>query len=73
MSRKFSKEELIVLVERIIKVDGTEEEIDFMLSTLEENVPHPDVSDLIFWNDEKLSAQEIVERALNYKPIVVLP
>ncbi|MED1785824.1 bacteriocin immunity protein [Brevibacillus fortis] len=71
MTRKLSKEELIVLIERIIKVDGTEEEIDMMLSTLEKNVPHPEVNDLIFWNDKELNAQEIVEIALNYKAILL--
>lgn len=69
MTRKLSKEELIVLVERIVKDDGTEKEIDMMLSTLEKSVPHPEVSNLIFWNDKELTALEIVEIALNYKAI----
>ena len=59
--------ELIDLVSKIIKCEGTEEEIDNMILLLEENVVYPDISDLIFY-DEK-SAEEIVDIALSYKPI----
>lgn len=64
------KEELIKLVEKIKKCEGTEEEIDAMIKLLERNVPHPEVSDLIFWDEEK-TPQEIVELALSYKPIIL--
>lgn len=65
-----SKEELIKLVEKIMKCEGTEEEIDGMIELLEKNVPHPEVSDLIFWDRER-TPQEIVELALSYKPIIL--
>jgi len=65
-----SKEELIELVEKIKKCEGTEEEIDDMIELLEKNVPHPEVSDLIFWGEEK-TPQEIIELALSYKPIIL--
>ena len=65
-----SKEDLIMLVEKIMKCDGTEEEIDGMIELLEKNVPDPEVSDLIFWGEER-TPQEIVEIALNYKPIIL--
>lgn len=64
-----TKERLIKIVERIINVDGTEGEIDDLLKILEGNVPHLQVSDLIYWNEKDLSAEEIVEKALEYKPI----
>ena len=64
-----TKEQLIQLVERIIKVDGTEEEIDKMLDKFQNNVPYPEVSDLIFWNEDNLTPEQIVDKALNYKPI----
>ncbi|MED4172382.1 hypothetical protein P4631_07955 [Halalkalibacterium halodurans] len=63
-----SRGELIQLVEKIMNAEGTVEEIDRYMNVLEKNVPDPNVSDLIFWNDEELSAGEIVVRALNYKP-----
>lgn len=65
-----SKEDLIILVEKIMKCDGTEEEIDEMIKLLEKNVPDPRVSDLIFWGEER-TPQEIVEIALSYKPILL--
>jgi hypothetical protein len=65
-----SKEDLIILVEKIMKCDGTEEEIDEMIKLLEKNVPDPGVSDLIFWGEER-TPQEIVEIALSYKPILL--
>ena len=65
-----SREELIVLVDRIMKCDGTEKEIDEMIELLEKNVPDPEVSDLIFFGEPK-TPQEIVDRALSYKPIIL--
>lgn len=65
-----SREELIVLVDRIMKCDGTEEEIDEMIELLEKNVPDPEVSDLIFWGKSR-TPQEIVDTALSYKPIIL--
>ncbi|MDF2544937.1 MAG: hypothetical protein K0S47_4655 [Herbinix sp.] len=31
-----------------------------MMALLEENVPDPEVSNLIYWNDEELTDEEIV-------------
>ena len=69
MENKLSRLELIELVEKIMKSNGTEEEIDNMIEVLERNVPHPEVSDLIFWNEEGLTPEQIVDIALAYKPI----
>jgi hypothetical protein len=65
-----SREQLIVLVDRIMKCDGTEEEIDEMIELLEKNVADPEVSDLIFVGQPK-TPQEIVDRALSYKSIML--
>lgn len=43
----------------------------FYLELLEAQVAMPDVSDLIFWDD--LEPEEIVDRALAYRPIVLPP
>jgi hypothetical protein len=68
-----NREELINLVKVIIDVNSnkSEEEIDALLQTLEDNVPHPAPSDLIYWVD--LTPEEIVDRALSYKPIILPP
>lgn len=68
--QELAREELIELVKKIMDCDGTEEEIDNMILELEENVPHPEISDLIFWGEDK-TAEQIVDIALNYKPIML--
>lgn len=68
--QELTRQELIELVNKIKDCDGTEEEIDNMILVLEKNVPHPEVSDLIFWGEDK-TAEQIVDIALNYKSIVL--
>ncbi|MFU1797446.1 bacteriocin immunity protein [Paenibacillus azoreducens] len=70
---ELSKKELLELVEKIMQADGSEQEIDEMIDVLERNVPHPQVSDLIFWNEKELTPEEIIEEAMNYKPIIIPP
>lgn len=63
-----SKEKLIALVHQIISMENkTELEMDQLLDQLVSNVPHPGVTDLIYYDD--LTPEEIVEKALSYKPI----
>ncbi len=62
-----SKEELVSLVKKIMNPELEDEVIGKYIDLLEENVPHPAPSDLIFWSDEKYTAEQIVEIALNYK------
>ena len=52
--------------------DGTESEIESLISTLETNVPHPSVSNLIFWpqDDDDPTAEQVVDTAMAYRPIV---
>ena len=69
MSDKLSREELIKLVSDIIECNGTENEIDEMMEVVEKNVPDPNVSDLIFWNDDNLTPEQIIDKAFEYKPI----
>ncbi|CAN7762250.1 bacteriocin immunity protein [Paenibacillus sp. LjRoot56] len=63
------KEELIVLVRKIMNVEGSEEEVDNMIELLKSSIPLPEVSDLIYWNENELTAEQVVEQALSYKPI----
>ncbi len=66
-----TKTELIEIVERIRNAD---ENTNFYLNVLDIHLPHPRISDLIFWpENEGLSddstSEEIVEVAMNYKVI----
>ncbi|TAN63656.1 hypothetical protein WS9_015555 [Paraclostridium sordellii 8483] len=67
--KKLTREELINLVNRIVECEGSEEEIDEMIEVVEKNVPHPKINDLIYWNEEELTSEQIVDKALEYKPI----
>lgn len=62
-----SKEELVSLVKKIMNPELEDEVISKYIDLLEENVPHPAPSDLIFWSEEEYTAEQIVEIALNYK------
>lgn len=54
--KQLSKEDLIELVGKIMNVEGSEEEIDRMIELLKQ-VPHPEASDLIFWNENDLTPE----------------
>lgn len=50
---------------------GSDEALYTLLQQLENAVPHPNTSDLIFYNTQNLSDAEIVDIALSYKPIAL--
>ncbi|WP_163859807.1 e9imm peptide [Paenibacillus elgii] len=66
-----SREELIELVEQVMQCSGEEWEMDIWLDMITSSVADPSISDYIFWSDEDLSAEEIVDKALAYKPILL--
>lgn len=66
-----SREELIGLVEQLMQCSGEEWEMDIWLDMITSSVADPSISDYIFWSDEDLSAEEIVDKALAYKPILL--
>ena len=68
MARK-SREELIHMVQQLIDADLPEEEEDRLVEELKASVLHPRVTDLIYYNTSKLTAEEVVDRALAYRPI----
>ncbi|MFD9567074.1 bacteriocin immunity protein [Streptomyces sp. NPDC059994] len=68
--------QLVDLVQRIMDGEGTEEEHSALVETLERNVLHPRVCDLIYYPenegyDRELTAGQIVEAALTYQPIAL--
>lgn len=67
--RKLTRDELVILVERIQKCQGSEKEIDKMIGLLERNVIDPEVSNYIFY--EENTPEEVVDKALAYKPIIL--
>lgn len=76
MADCLDKAQLIRLVERILSGEGTEAEVDTWVSLVEQNVPDPNVWNLLFFPHtsglgDAPSAEEIVERALAYRPILL--
>lgn len=69
MPPQMPRNELVQLVDRIVRSDGTEQQIDEWIQTFAANVPHPEVCNLIFYVDPPLTAEQIVDKALAYQPI----
>ncbi len=72
---KLSRQELVKLVEKIMRAEDAPAEGPYpLLDLFESNVPHPRASGLVYWPEtEGLSAEptatEVVEAALSYKPV----
>jgi hypothetical protein len=64
-----TRDELILLVDKIMKCQGNEKEIDEMIKLLEKNVIDPEVTNYIFY--EENTPEEVVDKALAYKPIIL--
>jgi hypothetical protein len=74
MATEDERAALVSIVTFLKSAEGTREEQDAALKELEARVPHPRVSDLIFWPtregfDRELTPNEIVDAALAYRPI----
>ena len=52
---------------------STEEERDAMVELFELSVPDPEAANLIFHHKPELTPEEIVEKALSYKPLITPP
>ncbi|MDA3647538.1 hypothetical protein LZ318_34290 [Saccharopolyspora indica] len=65
------REELVQIVRRLQEAEGSEREQERLLEVLQANVPDPHVSDLIYWPMSTLAPEEIVDRALAYKPFTL--
>jgi hypothetical protein len=72
---EMSRAEAVALVQRIMDADcASEEEVDRWLDILDRALACPTghVSGLIFWPPEReLSADEVVDQALAYRPIAL--
>lgn len=78
-----NREELISLGIKIKNAIGTEAEIDEMIILFNKNVPHPNGANLFYYpenynarkdnlKDYVPTVEEVVDTALNYKPIINL-
>ena len=67
--RKLNRDELVILVERIQKCQGSKKEIDRMIELLKQNVTDPEVANYLFY--EENTPESVVDKALAYKPKVL--
>lgn len=69
-----TKEDLIKLVKKICIADF-ENETQYInaIFKFKENVPDPQAANLVFRHKPQLTPEEIVEKALAYKPIILPP
>ena len=78
--RKLTGEEMIALVDKIRRNEGTEEEIDAAVELFDANCLHPSGNGLIFWPhgfpaNPKLpepTTEEIVDKALDPSHVIKL-
>lgn len=64
---QLSREELIVIVQKLFNGEGGEEECARWVQMFVDNISHPGGSDLIFYPDQEFeSAEQLVDFALAY-------
>ena len=66
---RLTRDEVITLVDRLQRGEGDDEQTGEWIDQLNASVPHRAISDLIFYSDEELSPEEIMDKALAYRPI----
>lgn len=69
MPKALSRAELIEVVRLLLTAEGSEQELDELENLLQRSVPHPEVSDLLYYPDCEMTPEEIVDRALAYSAI----
>ncbi len=65
------KTELVALVQRILEMRYSEEELPDLMDLLKRSTACPSISDLIFYPNQMMSAEQIIETALKYRPIIL--
>ncbi|MBE7681383.1 hypothetical protein GUA98_12995 [Paenibacillus sp. P13VS] len=65
--------QLVEQVRKLMNAEGTEAELDDMLTELQQQLPYAEISNLIFWDDRDLTPEQIVEEALAARPIQLPP
>lgn len=68
-----NRSHLVELVRKLMDAEGSEAELDDMLTELQQRVPHAEISNLIYWDDRDLTPEQIVEEALAARPIILPP
>jgi hypothetical protein len=62
---------MVALVQRIIDMRYTEEELPDLMDQLKRSTGCPEVSEFIFWPKRPMTAAEIIDTALAHRPIIL--
>jgi len=71
LPRIAEKAEIVALVQRIMEMRYTDDELSELLGVLVRSTGCPEISDLIFCPKHEMTAAEIVESALARRPVVI--
>jgi hypothetical protein len=66
-----SRKELVDLVSQIMAADRPEKELDRLVERLKQVSAHPRAVDLIFFPETQMTAEEIADEILQYKPLQI--
>ena len=68
-----NREELIGLVSFLMnpRPGGSDAEREHVMQRIVDAVPDPNVIDYIFWDDSGMTPEQIVDKALAYRPIAL--
>ncbi|MBN9689586.1 MAG: hypothetical protein J0M24_05055 [Verrucomicrobia bacterium] len=71
LPRITDRQELVAVVQRVMDVGYTDEEMVTIMDLLVRSTGCPHVSDLIFWPKLPMTAEQVVDAALAYRPIIL--
>ncbi len=64
------REDLILLVQKIMEADGTEQELDELLASLVDTTGMPELSDMIFYPESPdVTPENIADAILAHSPL----
>lgn len=69
MDPALDRDELLRIIRQLVAADGSEAEQDELIRVLRRAVMDPRVLDYIFWPDRSMNPEQILDRALAYRPI----
>ncbi len=72
ITTNMTREELIIIIDRIQEADGGQNELNAMVNVFLNNVPDPEALNYLSQKEyDHLSSTEIVDIALAYKPTLL--
>ena len=71
LPRITEKTEMIAVVQGIMDMRYTDEEMPGVMDLLVRSTGCPKVSDFIFWPTQPMTASEVIEAALAHRPVIV--